>query len=213
MADKLSLYNGALRLLGERTLSGLTEDRESRRVLDSVWYGNTAIRFCLEQGQWNFATRAVAIPYAPAVTPAFGYKRAFEKPDDFIRTTHFCWDEHFKTPLTDYIDVTGYWYAEPDEVYVRYVSMDTDTGLDLSLWPESFSKYVEAYLADEIAPRITESQSRVDRVRSELENRLKVARSRDAMEAPQQRLPEGSWTASRGYGYNSRTRRFTGNVF
>ncbi len=199
MADKLSLFNGALRLLGERTLVSLSEDREPKRILDSVWYGNEAIKVCLEQGLWNFAMRSVELPYAPAVTPAFGFEYAFEKPDDFIRTAYFCSDEEFRMPILTYMDNTGYWYAHQDTVYVRYVSMDTDTGLDVSLWPGSFSKYVEAYLANEIAPRITENTERRADVYGEMRMRLKVARSRDAMEDPTREVGTlGTWTGSRG---------------
>lgn len=213
MTDKLSVFNGALRLIGERSLASLSENVESRRVLDSAWTGNGIIKYCLEKGQWNFATRAVALPYAPAVTPAFGYRYAFEKPDDYIRTTHFCWDEYFKVPLTDYIDVTGYWYAEPETVYIRYVSMDTDTGLDLSLWSESFTEFVQAHLAHEVAPRLTQSERKMERVEAEFRRLLKNASSLDAMESPQQQLPGGSWSSSREGGRGYRTRRFTGGIY
>lgn len=213
MADKLSVFNGALRLIGERSLASLVENVESRRVLDAAWTGNAVIKYCLEKGQWNFATRAVALPYTPSVTPAFGYRRAFEKPDDFIRTTHFCWDEYFKVPLIDYIDVTGYWYAEPDTVYIRYVSMDTDTGLDMSLWTESFTEFVEAHLANEVAPRLTQSERKLDRVDEEFKRLLKAAASLDAMESPQNPLPKGMWSSSRGGGRAYNTRRFTGGIF
>ena len=37
MASKLSIYNGALRAIGERRLASLTEDRASRRELDDAY--------------------------------------------------------------------------------------------------------------------------------------------------------------------------------
>lgn len=213
MPDKLSVFNGALRLIGERSLSALTENTEARRTLDNAWADNSIVRFCLERGQWNFATRAVELGYEPSIAPSFGYRRAFQKPADFVRTTHFCWDEYFKVPLTDYIDVTGYWYAEPDTVYVRYVSMASDTGLDFSQWTETFTQFVEAHLADQVAPRLTQSDRKMDRVNAEFNRLLRMASSIDAMESPQQQLAKGSWTTARGGARSRQTSRFTGGLF
>ena len=46
--DKLSVYNNALILIGERTLTALTENREPRRLLDSS-FDFDAINYCLEE--------------------------------------------------------------------------------------------------------------------------------------------------------------------
>lgn len=209
--NKLSLYNGALRILGERKLASLTEDREPRRLLDDAWDGETAVKFCLEQGLWKFAMVAAQIPNSPSVTPSFGYNFAIEHPDDFVRTAYFCSDEFFKFPITDYIDVGQFWYVNYDNVFVQYVSNATTAGLDYSLWPESFTKYVETYLANDIAPRLTESQTKLEKIERMLRDSLILARSRDAMEGPTKELPSGTWVQSRGYTIG--TRRFTGNIY
>src|SRR3546814_15520749 len=83
-ATQLSLYNGALRLCGEAKLANLTEDREPRYVLDDVW-DDGALRHCLQQGLWNFAMRTVEAEYSPSVEPSFGFRRAFDKPIDWVR--------------------------------------------------------------------------------------------------------------------------------
>jgi hypothetical protein len=57
---KLSLYNGALRELGSRKLSSLSENRESRRVLDDIWDGGFRDEI-LESGLWTFAVRSIEI--------------------------------------------------------------------------------------------------------------------------------------------------------
>ena len=129
---RLKLYNEALiTFLGERALGSLAENREPRRVLDAVW-DNGAIDYCLEQGLWNFATRAQQITYSPSVEPPFGYRYAFTKPDDYVRTAAVCSDERFNCPLTQYADEGGFWFADLDTLYVKYVSDDDQYGYDLS---------------------------------------------------------------------------------
>jgi len=197
MATKLGLYNGALLILGERSLSGLTEARESRRLLDTVW-ARPAVNDCLEKGQWNFAMRSVEISASPSVTPSFGYSHAFDRPTDLVRSTAVCSDERFAAPLLQYQVESAYWYADTDPIYVRYVSNDTDYGGDLSLWPGNFSRFVEAYLADAIVKRITQDKNEWARVREIMRVALSEAKSTDAMEQPTQMPPAGSWVRSRG---------------
>ena len=69
MPSQLSIYNGALSILGERKLASLTENREPRYKLDDVW-GNDLIRRVLQMGQWNFAKRTIELDASPSVTPS-----------------------------------------------------------------------------------------------------------------------------------------------
>jgi hypothetical protein len=124
---RLQLYNQALRICGERRLASLTENREPRHLLDQVW-AEGGVDDVLEQGQWNFAMRAVQIDSDPSVDPAFGLAYGFTKPTDWIRTAGFCSDERFSTPLLEYKDEAGYWYADITPIYVRYVSNDSGFG-------------------------------------------------------------------------------------
>ena len=199
MASQLTLYNGALLILGERALTGLTEAREPRRLLDTVW-ARPAINDCLEKGQWNFAMRSVEIEYSSSVTPAFGFTYAFDRPTDLIRTSAVCSDEHFNSPLLQYHVEGAYWYADVNPLYVRYVSNDTDYGGDLSLWPGNFTRYVEAYLAESIVNRVTQDKNEWARVREIAKKALSDAQSTDAMEQPTQFVPRGTWTRSRTRG-------------
>jgi hypothetical protein len=198
MATKLSLYNGALRLCKERKLASLSENREPRRLLDDAYGdGSTtgAVKACLEMGQWTFATRTVMLDYSPSVEPDFGYRRAFDQPDDLVRVTAVCEDEHFNAPLLRYADERRYWYADLDTIYVRYVSNDDEYGADLSLWPETFVKLVEAYLAQEIVGNLTGADSR--RAEKAFKDAKLEARSLDAMNKPTVFMPAGSWSSAR----------------
>ena len=194
--NRLQLYNSALLILGEGNLASLSENREPRRLLDHVW-DTGGVKYCLERGQWKFATRTVRLDSTPSVEPEFGYQYAFERPSDFVRTTAFCSDEYFDCPLDRYSDEGAYWYAEIDPVYVRYVSNDSQYGGDMSLWPESFTQYVAHYFAYRICRRETQSGVTKEDLRKETEKLLSEARSIDAMAGPAGRLPSGSWTGAR----------------
>ncbi len=195
-ATQLGLYNEALRLIGERKLLSLSENREPRRVLDDVWNAD-AIKYCLEQGQWNFAMRAVKIDKS-ATVPAFGYTNAFDKPNDHVRTAGVAEDEFFKTPLLAVVEEVGFWFANIDPIYVRYISSDNSYGNDLTRWPQTFSKFVSAYLASEIVLTLTQSIEKQKLALGLMASGLKDARSKDAMEDSTAFPPQGSWSAARG---------------
>src|SRR5690349_21802567 len=110
MTDKLTLYNDALLILGERKLASLAEAREPRRALDDAY--DLTLRYALEQGYWNFAIRAVQLAASASVTPAFGYMHAFTKPADFVRVVEQSASETFSPPLIgkEIVDEPGYWY-------------------------------------------------------------------------------------------------------
>lgn len=206
MATKLQLYNGALIMLGSRTLSSLSENRESRRVLDNI-YDEDGIKTCLEQGLWNFAMKTVKAEYSPSVTPDFGLQYAFDKPSDWCRTAAVCTDEYFGNPLLSYRDEAGYWFADLDTIYVQYVSDDESYGKDLSLWPQNFLKYVQTYFAYEACNRITGSKADSQELERKTRDRLIIAKGTDAMDEPTKFPPNGSWVRARSTGTRERGKK------
>ena len=215
MATRLSLYNDALLMVGERALTGLTENVETRRLLDQVW-NNQGVEQCLEEAQWEFAMRTVRIDYDPGVTPDFGYARAFDKPTDWILTSALCSDEFFKVPVLRYVDETGFWYADLDIMYVRYVSNDAAYGNDLSKWPRSFTDFVAAHFASKIILKTTNDETRLsmfinpqNEQHSVRGRALMKAKSRCAMSGPTQMSAAGQWSSSRLRGV---ARRDGGNI-
>jgi hypothetical protein len=209
MTTQLGLYNGALRILKERALASVSENREPRRLLDAVWgdspTGDGAVKFCLQMGQWTFATRTVQLDYSPSVEPEFGPRYAFDQPADMVRVVGIYADPACQQPLLNYRDERHYWYTDQPTIYASYVSNDSEYGADLSLWPETFAKLVEAYLAREIAGNLTQGEGRIALAERAWHAAKLEARSLDAMNKATAFLPEGSWTrARRGSGYGSR---------
>lgn len=194
--SRLSLYNGALRLLGERKLASLSENREPRRYLDDAW-NDGAVDYCLQAGQWKHAMRSRQLDYSPSVEPDFGYARAFDIPDDHLRLGGVFSDETMLAPLLDYREEAGYWLANLDTIYVRYVSNDSQFGGDYSLWPQTFVKFVEAHLASEVAMPLTQNRTKMDDMLGLREKALRDALSKDAMQDPTRIPPKGSWVRAR----------------
>jgi len=198
--SRLSLYNGALRLLGDRQLASASENRESRRILDAAW-DDGAVNAALEAGQWLFACRSMMYDYSPSVEPPFGYRRAFNKPDDFVRTMAVCSDEYFNTPIIHYTDEVGYWFCDLDTIYVRFVSNDPVYGGDMSRWPQSFVKYLEAILARDAAMPLKQNESARNNMIAIADKMLVTAKSQNAMADPVKFPPKGSWVGARSAGY------------
>ena len=209
MTTQLTLYNDALMICGERFLASLTENREPRRLLDQVWATN-GVRLCLEEAQWEFAMRTQQVDYDPAITPSFGYNRAFSKPTDWVLTSAVCVDEYFRTPATRYVDEAGYWYSDLDTIYVRYVSNDAFYGMDLNKWPDSFKEFVAAHFASKIISKISNSEREQDRVDKLREKMLSRAKNKCVMTGPTMFSAQGSWSRARNRFPNRRDGGNTG---
>lgn len=201
MATKLTLYNSAIRKLGHERLASLAEASAARYALDDAY--DETFSFCLEQGFWNFALRAVQADSSISVTPTFGYTFAFAKPEDFIRLHKMSAEETLRTPLRDYVDEPNFWYANVDPLFVKYVSSDSAYGADLSIWPATFAEFMALRLAVETCKRITGSAPS-EEMKRDLKRAKADALSKDAMNEAPGEMPTGTWVNSRGGDYGRR---------
>ena len=165
-------------------------------MLDSVWDADALVTV-LAAGQWNFASNSIELSYSPSVEPAFGFRYAFDKPENWVRTVALCEDERFQSPLLCYQDEGGYWYADIDTIYARYVDSGAAFGADYAKWPANFTRYVESWLAARICMSLTQNQSKRDNLERDAEVWLTKAKSTDAMDEATKFLPEGSWVRAR----------------
>lgn len=210
-ATRLSIYNDALLLCGERALSTLTDNVESRYLLDQVWT-NGGVQVCLEAGQWFFAMRTQKIDYSPSITPLFGYPTAFLKPADWVLTSALAADEFFRMPLTRYVDEAGYWYTDVQEIYVRFVSNDANYGNNLALWTQSFEEFVAAHFAWKVMLKLSADKEKVDSVFKTREKLKIEALNRSAMAEAEKFPAPGTWSISRQRGNNRRDRGNPGSL-
>lgn len=195
MADRLSIYRGALTLLGGANISSLSEDIPAKRALDAAWTNSVA--YMLEQGMWNFAIRTIELPYSEDVEPLFGFRHAFSKPDDWLRTVSIAETADFWEGLRRYEDETQYWHADQETIFVRYVSNDEAYGWNVGAWRQTFSKALEAYLAFESALPVASDRGNRSDVFTLFKQRLSDAKSKDAVDERVRMKPPGRWTRSR----------------
>lgn len=192
--SQIDLYNGALRLLGQRKLAAVDENTDARRYLDSAW-DDQAREYCLQQGFWKHAKTSLQIFHDPSFTPAFGYRYRFNKPDDFIRTYAVASDAYNLSAIDLYSDEAGAWLCDIDPIYVQYIG--STNGLNYALWPPTFTKWVEAWLAQECSNRFKLDANERKELSAKVNRFLVDARSKDALDGPM-RLPRtGRWAMSR----------------
>lgn len=196
MASKLQIYQGALRLLGPHQLAALTDARPERYKLDEMWDG--AVQYLLEQGMWNFATRyeELSTPASPA-DPFAGYRYAYSKPADFVRIVAISDNATFSGTFERYEVQQSYFYTDAEELHLRYVSNDASYGLDLTKWPQSFAKTLEAYLAFESGLPISGDRGNRNDMIGLYNDRLNRAKTLDAVDERVQWKKSGRWTRAR----------------
>lgn len=213
MPSKLSLYNEACRIIGERKLASLTEARKARYDLDTVWDAG-GVKACLELSRWNFARRTARLDYSASVAPTFGFRRAFQHPEDWVRTVSIAVDESFSNVLTSlhYRDEASHWFCDFDVLYVSYVSDDDAYGMDLSKWSQSFFDTVALHFADKICMSVSKDKELSDTVFRRANKARVDARGIDAQNGPTEVQPIGAWSRARiGGRTNERGRELTGD--
>lgn len=204
MADRLEIYKGALRHLGNAAgLSSLTETSPARNALDDAW--QSSVDFLLEKGLWNFAIRTVELSNDEDTEPLFGYAYAFSKPDDWVRLVSICDEPTFAEGYQDYADEGDYWFANIDTLYVRYVSNDETYGLNVGAWRQSFAKCLEAYLAFSSSLPISADRGNRNDLFNLYGKLLKEAKALDAVDERVQQKPAGRLVRARmSSGYRDR---------
>lgn len=148
---KLQLYDNALLLIGQRALTGLTEDREPRHLLDSV-YDLDAIAYCLEIVKPVFASKIVTLN-TPATSSEHDLDSVHTLPSDYITVVGVYSDPKLDQPISRYLIEGNTLACEYDAIYLRYTSDDYVT--DFTNWSASFSRVASAYLAREISIKLT----------------------------------------------------------
>jgi len=209
MATKLGTYNKALIALGDAVpLASLSENRLARRVLDQVW-DNGVVNYCLEGGFWGFATRSSKITHSTTIIPAFGFKYAFELPNDYCAINGIWTDDRFNCSLEIYDIEAGVIYCDFDTIYFKYVSNASNYGGNIAKWPEAFGDWVGLRMAFEAQPLITNNLN----TDANLDRAQQVAKlhalNLDKRDKAKQKVPPGAWVSARVNGFN----RGYGNEF
>ena len=196
MADKLEIYKGVALLIGSAAgVASLTENSSLRHNLDAAW--DTSVQFLLEKGLWNFAMRSVSLDNATGSEPAFGYSYAFTKPVDWVRTASISAVGTFNDGFEQYVDEVGFWYADVDPLFVKYISNDASYGLNITRWRQGFAQALEAYLAFKIGLPVSADRGVRNDMYNLFKTRLRDAKSLDAVDERVRVLPAGRLVKAR----------------
>lgn len=177
MATQLGLYQGALRLLKHRRIASTSDAVPERYLLDDVYAGAKA--FLLEQAQWSFASRSTSVSGSASSNRGFSYR--FTKPSDFVRLISISASSSYYPPFENFAEDNTYWFSNETTLYIAYVSDDASYGGDLTKWPETYAKVVEAYLAMEVGPHLTKDDAILARVASDYQAALQLSIAKDAI--------------------------------
>jgi hypothetical protein len=201
MAVKLDVVNAALLEVGAQRLASLTEVRESRFIIDTIYDG--VVEDCLEAAAWNFASREIRAVSDTGVTENFGFTETIGKPTDWVRTVRLADNESYWPPLHDHQcrDIANFWETNVSPIFVIYVSNDAGYGLDLTRWPRSFTRFVEVSIADRIMLRLSQNKGSKERLeRVTLPRARRDAINKDAMAEGMKFRSVSTWNAARGSG-------------
>ena len=191
----------AIEMLGQQ-IAGTT--LINSRVDELRWAMNKAwahsVRYCLEQGAWNFAAKRAVfrsgeagdtnIPTESVIGITEGYSVPPAEPDDPLDVSGFTYSyplpDDFRHKIWIKGDVAhdfecrhqrlgGYMFTNNDPCIMEYVAEDSYT-TDPDNWPATFMEVVASYLALTVAPELVVDESGKG-------GRIKAPQIRDKLEA------------------------------
>lgn len=199
MATQLSVFNDSLGILGEPPLQSVDQEIEAGRQLRDKWPGT--VRHCLEQGDWNFASRRGELSRV-ATPPVWGWDYAYNLPADCVRVCEVSDTGERWGYFTEYAHEEGMIATNATTLFLRYMSltlMDTP-----GAWSQSFADFVSAELALRVGPKL--NIANVPLAKDWMIGRKKIALSQDAVQNPPQlRRPGLLAMAASGRGWPRRS--------
>lgn len=185
------LYNAALQLLDLDRLVSNDDDSERRVKLDEARDAG-AVDTVLSKISWNWARTSTKLSDDGVYTATFGETYRFNVPADFVRVDAVSGDEYFQFPCP-YRHEGDYFYADIDELYVRYVS--NTSASDPSAWPSYFYDLVAAEMARRVGNALGGNWQKAE---AYFEEYKREAYSTDAQRNPPRRVAQGKWNRARG---------------
>lgn len=196
MPTKLTVFNDALRMLGQPMLASDLQEGEDGRYLRAAW--QTAVELAHEKTAWDFArTRWQCARLA--TTPVHTYDYYYAIPADCLRLLTVSDSGEPGTALLTYAVDQGKIATSATTVYITYVSDSSEAAV--GRWSQSFAHYVATELALSCAPKL--NSSAVDTISKERKKALSDAIGLDAAQGPPVKRQHGAWSrAARGFGCN-----------
>ena len=177
----IDICNSALQRVGAASILSLGDNSPEARACSIAYDSNR--RDELRRHRWNFALSRVIL--APdSVAPLFDYTYAFTLPANCLRVIR---------PNTDNLD----WQIEGRKIltndgnviYLRYLA-DIE---DASMFDASFYNVVSAALAVDICEKLTQSNTKQDKLESAYRSAVLMAKRVDAFESGPEDAADDAW--------------------
>lgn len=178
MPDKLSVFNGAIRILAQPLLGSPDDQRDDARQLRAAF--EPAVNACYEAGNWKSGIKRVELAQA-AQGPVFGYQYYYTLPGDFVRLVQITGSGQRFDDLILYEMEAGKIATDAPNIFLRYVSRDLIT-LAPGSWTQAFADYVSARMAFLAAPKV--NAGALQAASQIMEDAEKTALSVDAVRDP-----------------------------
>ena len=181
-----SICNMALRQLGAKRISVITDENEHARVLNDVY--EDVRNEVLESHPWNFASIRVALVVRDD-TPAFDYEYFFQLPANCLRVIRLNdTDVEFKVEEDRLL-------INESSAKILYIKKVTDT----SLYTATFTTALATRLAAEVAYAVTGDARITELKGKEYLVKLAVAKAADAQGGgTTEKIEDNSWIDGRG---------------
>lgn len=200
MASEVEIANVALTLLGENRIVSLDDDVKAAREVKALF---TTVRNALLAGyNWSFAMTRAQLP-ALSAAPAFGYKNQYQLPQDPLCLRLVQIGDFFAgIDLVDYRGAsTEEWQIEgrvlltdySSPLNIRFIREITDT----AQFAPNFTKAFGAQLAVDLAEPLTQSDTKYQKARDQLNREIGLAIRANAIELPPKKLADDDWIMSR----------------
>jgi flagellar biosynthesis regulator FlbT len=177
--SKLSIYNDACILLGQRILSSDSEARPIRFKLDAL-YDNEAVDYCLEIVKPRFAVTLVALA-GGSVTLESSYTFEATLPSTFQSLVGVFADSELDQEITRFTHESNKILSDFSTIYVRHVQDFATVGL--TNMSAAFSRVVGAFLARELS--ISFDPDETERLDAELTARIEISVANDTDTEPE----------------------------
>lgn len=171
-SSNVEIANVALQRLGSKTIVSLTEDSQEARAANAVF--NHVIDYVTSRHSWDGAMKRVSLP-ALSEDPEHEFSNAYELPSDFLRLHE--WPKEMEPFAIEDNRILTNEGAPLEVVYIRQVRTAAEMGIYLQ-------EAVTWRLAEELAIKLTGSDSTRQRMAEQFRNTLNQVMVHDNQQRP-----------------------------
>jgi len=185
MANRVSISNLALTILGADRITSLEDNSENARRLTAIY--DYCAEDVLRLHPWNFAIQRQQLAQL-STTPTFEYDYEYQLPSNCLRIIEVSDGDNI---ITDYKIEGKKLLANDTSVYLKFIYNVTDP----NQYTSQFIMVLSARLAAELAYAISNNKANAELIMNIYKERLENAKEIDAQESSSVKvLDDDVWT-------------------